>query len=119
MLSNLLTSANVVMDVLLGSLATLLAGLCTAALGRAYREKGDSSLKKQALACLMPVVFNGPFVGVIWAATAPLADSFWLSALLAGLYVAAGEAAVLLILGLPAMRFLPRIVAVRSLADTR
>jgi uncharacterized membrane protein len=112
MLANLFSSANVVFDVILGSLATLLAGLCTARFGKKYRERGECSGISRSMGCLMPVLFNGPIVGVIWAyttmSTEPLAESFLLSALFAGAYVAAGEAAVMLLLGLPAMYFLPR-----------
>ncbi|MCL2342563.1 MAG: QueT transporter family protein [Firmicutes bacterium] len=112
MLSNLFTSANVALDVVFGSLATLLAGLCTAYFGRAYRQRGVFSWHNRIFACLMPVLFNGLIVGAIWAATTmsvdPLADTFLLSMLIAGGTVALGEFAVMFVLGLPAMTLLPR-----------
>ena len=92
-IANLLSAAGI-FDVVFGSLATLLAALCTAWL----------------LAALMPVVFNFVFVGAVltWsltdAAFPHLNASFWLF----GGQVALGEVAVLGILGLPLMRLLPR-----------
>ena len=90
-----------------GLLATLLAALCTAWLGRG---RGAQSWLRCVLAALMPVVFNFVFVGAVltWsltdAAFPHLNASFWLF----GGQVALGEVAVLGILGLPLMRLLPR-----------
>jgi len=119
MLANFFSSANIVFDVILGSLATLLAGLCTAWFGRGYRETGVIRKADAFLACLMPVVFNGPIVGVIWAFSTmqsdPLAETFLLSALYAGVYVAAGELAVMLVLGLPALYLIKRTKLIKLL----
>ena len=54
-LANIL-SGNV-MDMVFGSLATLLAAFCTAHLGK--------KRKSPLLACLMPVVFNGIIIGAV------------------------------------------------------
>ena len=121
MLSNLFTSANILLDVIFGSLATLLAGLCTAYFGRTYRRRGVFSWHSRILACLMPVLFNGLIIGAIWAATtmstAPLANTFLLSMLIAGGTVALGEFAVMFLLGLPVISLLPRTRILRLLND--
>ena len=94
-------------DVVFGSLATLLAALCTAWLGRG---RGAQSWVRCILAALMPVVFNFVFVGAVltWSLTDAvfphLNASFWVF----GGQVALGEIAVLGVLGLPLMRLLPR-----------
>ena len=97
-IANLLSAAGI-FDVVFGSLATLLAALCTAWL----TEHDD-------LAALMPVVFNFVFVGAVltWSLTDAvfphLNASFWVF----GGQVALGEVIVLGVLGLPLMRLLPR-----------
>lgn len=102
-LANLLTGN--IFDILFGSLATLLAGVCTAAFGRR-----EHSMKNCALACLMPVLFNAVIVGaVITGAYMGLRlfqhfGAFAFNALTVGL----GEAVVLFALGLPLMRTLPK-----------
>lgn len=111
-LANLFTGN--VFDVLFGSLATLLAGLCTAALG-----KREHSMKNCVLACLMPVLFNAVIVGaVITRAYMGLSllrnpGVLALNAFTVGL----GEAAVLYVLGLPLMRALPRQKFFRELVE--
>ena len=101
--ANLMTGN--IFDIIFGSLATLCAGMCTAAFGR--RGKG---LGHAALGCLMPVVFNAVVVGaVITQAYNGLGifshpAAFALNALQVGL----GEAGVMFILGLPLCRFLPK-----------
>ena len=114
-LSNLFTSANFLLDVVFGSLATLLAGLCTAYFGRAYRRRGVFSWYNRILACLMPVLWNAAVVGAILAISIPLASGFWMSFLIFAAQVGAGEAAVMFILGLPAMSFLPRTPIIKFL----
>lgn len=110
--ANLLTGN--IFDILFGSMATLLAGLCTAAIGKRGRSLGHA-----ALGCLMPVVFNGVVVGaVITRAYNGLGlfshpAAFALNAFQVGL----GEAAVMYILGLPLCRFLPKKKFFREFAD--
>lgn len=103
LVANLLT-ANL-FDVIFGSLATLLAALCTAALGRRRH-----TLANDALACLMPVLFNAVIVGAVIVAAyegMDLFEHFDLYLLTAG-SVGLGELVVLFALGLPLMRLLPQ-----------
>ena len=78
-IANLLSAAGI-FDVIFGSLATLLAALCTAWLGRG---RGAQSWVRCILAALMPVVFNFVFVGAVltWSLTDAvfphLNASFW------------------------------------------
>ena len=98
-----------VLDIVFGSLATLFAGLLTAWLG-----KRKYSWLSCILACLMPVLFNAVIVGaVITAATAAGPGALANPLDHPGLYAATaasvgfGELAVLFVLGLPLMRWLP------------
>ena len=112
MVANLLTGN--IMDILFGSLATLAAGLCTAAIGK-RAHTGRSA----ALACLMPVLFNAVIVGaVITGAYNGMhifkhPGVFALNALTVGL----GEALVLYVLGLPLIRWLPKQKFFRELVE--
>ena len=105
-IANLLSPAGV-LDVVFGSLATLLSCLAVAALGRGDRRRWANCI----LACLMPVLFNAVIVGAVitFALTAPSAPSpVWLMFLVNALSVGAGEAVVLFALGLPLLRFLQK-----------
>lgn len=103
LLANLLTGN--VFDVLFGSLATLLAALCTAQFG-----KLGSTARNRFFACLMPVVFNAVMIGAVitWAYNGMNifrhVGAFFLNA---G-QIALGEGAVMLLGGLPLMRRLPK-----------
>lgn len=91
-------------DVVFGSLATLAAALLTARLGR--RKSPGTGV----LACLAPVVLNALVVGAVITAAyegQSLLDRPGLFAMNA-LWVAAGEAAVLLAMGYPLLRLLPK-----------
>lgn len=109
LLANLLSQYGV-LDVVFGSLATLLAGLCTAAIGRG----GDrGSWLRCAAACLMPVIFNAVIVGAVIAYAYVTSDAlfsapFWLIFLGNAASVGFGELAVLFVLGLPLTRWLPK-----------
>lgn len=99
-----------ILDVVFGSLATLLAGLCAAAIGMSGDRR---SWLRSIAACLMPVLWNGILVaGVITAsATVGSAWSFLVAIpmyALTALQIAAEEAVVLFVLGLPLMRWLPK-----------
>lgn len=111
-LANLYTGT--VADIVFGSLATLLAALCTAWFGR----KGNT-VKNRILGCLMPVVFNALVVGAVltWGYqiqefSDPLA-SFGFNALTVGL----GEAGVLYLIGYTLLRQLPKIKLFREYVE--
>lgn len=87
MIFNLTSGLALPLDSLVGSAATLLAA-GTMWLTRGIRIKG-----LPVLGLLMPAVFNAVLVG--WELTVYIGGGFWLNAL----YVAIGEAAVLLVLG--------------------
>jgi hypothetical protein len=102
-----------VLDIVSGSLATLLAALCTMAIGRAGRE----SVGSKALACLPPVVFNGLIIGAVIAfESSASANVFWPAFLSNSLWVGFGEFVILFVLGLPALILLPRSSFFRTLA---
>lgn len=102
--ANLLTGN--VFDVVFGSLATLLAALCTAAIG-----KGRQDTRGQLLACLMPVLFNAVIVGIVITEAYMGLRIFAHPGVLAinALQVGAGEAAVLYLVGFPLIRQLKRL----------
>lgn len=111
-LANLYTGS--VLDIVFGSLATLLAALLTAWFG-----KQGNSVKNRLLGCLMPVVFNAVIVGAVltWGyriqeLPTPL-QSYGFNALTVGL----GEAAVLYLIGYTLLRQLPKIKSVREFID--
>ena len=87
------TGANIAgwFDVLLGSIATLLAAVCT----RMLRNINFCGVP--LLALLPPVIFNALIVGGELSFFIPEGDPFWFCALTVG----AGELGVLLVLGIP------------------
>ena len=98
-LANMISAAGI-LDVVFGSLATLCAGLCAAAM---------PSVTMRVLACLSPVVWNGVVIGAVLAWSFAR-DAFWQSFLLFGAEVALGEAGVLFLLGMPLISLIPRIL---------
>ena len=111
-LANIMTGN--VLDIVFGSLATLIAGLLTAHFGR-HPERRFHAL----LACLMPVLVNALVVG--WIITAAyngmnILEHPGIFALNAG-QIAFGEAAVLLLLGLPLIHYLPKNTFFREYID--
>lgn len=98
-----------VLDIVFGSLTTLLAALVTARLGKKEHTLGNS-----ILACLQPVVFNAVIVGAVVTAVFTVEGETVNPFTHLGLYAATaasvgfGEAVVLFALGLPLMRWLPR-----------
>ena len=106
MFANLLSSAGI-LDIVFGSMATLLASLCAVRLGKGWRKgQGQPGFAECLLTCAMPVVFNGPIIGAIlaWMLTP---DAFLAGFLLFGAQVALGEAGVMFLIGVPLMRRLP------------
>lgn len=103
-IANLVSAAGI-LDIVFGSLATLLACLCMGALGK--RGKGT---KTEVLACLMPVLWNGVIVGTVlcYALTDLMPwENFAVFLIYAG-QVAIGELVVMFAVGLPLMKYLPR-----------
>lgn len=102
--ANLMSTAGV-LDVVFGSLATLITCLCIARCGK----KGNT-LKARLLACFMPVIWNGLIVGatltIALAGLNPLTH-FGAFLVFAG-EVALGELGVMYLIGLPLMTYLPK-----------
>ena len=109
-IANLISAAGI-LDIIFGSLATLLAGICTAAIGVRARKKAPvgevgtgAGWGSRIAACAMPVIFNAPIVGAVLAyAFTP--EAFWEGFVLFGAQVGIGEAAVMFALGLPLLAF--------------
>ena len=112
-LANLYTGS--VLDIVFGSLATLLAGLLTAWFGK----KGNT-VKNRLLGCLMPVLFNAVIVGAVLTWGYQLQEfpenalaSFGFNALTVGL----GEAGVLYLIGYTLLSQLPKIKVIREFIE--
>jgi len=117
-LANLLSAYGPI-DVIFGSLATLLAAVFTALCGRYGR-----GLPAKLLACFPPVLFNAVIVGAVLAYAEAPGASFLPAWGVIGLQVGAGELAVLYLIGLPLLLLLPktplfRAAPVRDLARDR
>lgn len=103
-----------ILDVVFGSLATLLAAVCTATIGVRARRKSKVSWGSCVAACAMPVLFNAPIVGAVLAySSAP--SKFWGSFAFYIAQIGIGEAGVLFLLGLPAMRYIQKNPTFREL----
>lgn len=103
--SNLI-GGNGILDVVFGSLATLLAAVAT------------SKIKNKWLACLPPAIVNGVVVGALLAYV--LSREVFLTAFLTyGAQVFLGELVVMYVLGLPLMTFLPKIPFFSSIMEKR
>ena len=115
-ISNLI-SAYGILDIVFGSLATLLAALCTMAIGKVR----PVTVLTKILACMPPVVFNAFIVGAVIAyqmVHAPGAEmTFWPTYSLVGLQVGVGELGALYVLGLPLLFILPKTGVVKSLSS--
>ena len=108
--ANLLTGN--VFDIVFGSLATLLAALCTAYIGK--RSEG---CKAQLLACLMPVLFNAVIIGILITKAYMGLSIIEQPEILAlnAFQVGIGEAGVLYLVGFPLMRQLGKMKFFREL----
>ena len=102
-LANLLSMYGMV-DVVFGSIATLLSSLIMAGLGKL----GKNSLVNRILACLQPVIFNAVIVGMVIAYSSASEGAFWAVFATCAFEVGFGELVVLFLLGLPAMYLLPK-----------
>ena len=89
LISNIFTGN--IFDIIFGSLATLLAGLCTA------------KVKNKYLACLMPVIFNALIVGAVLAFGYGVGNY-----LITAATVAVSETIVMFLLGLPLLNILEK-----------
>ncbi len=99
-------------DALVGSLATLLAGLCSAAVGRVIPAEKHPH-RRLLLGLVFPVLFNAAIVGA--ELTLLFLDSFWVNCLWVGL----GELAVCYVLGYPLGLALQRGNVYRRLFHTK
>ncbi len=111
-LANLYTGS--VLDILFGSLATLLAALLTARFG-----KQGNTAKNRLLGCLMPVVFNAVIVGAVltWGYQMQEFENPLLSYGFNALTVGVGEAGVLYLIGYPLMQYLPKLRFFRDMSE--
>ncbi|NLZ37851.1 MAG: QueT transporter family protein [Clostridiales bacterium] len=96
-ISNLLSSNIVVLDVIFGSLATLLAAICT------YK------IKVKWLAPLPPIIFNAIIIGVVITVSSVGENGFAAAFIANMLSVGAGELVVAYGLGIPLMIAVERI----------
>ena len=102
-LANLFTGN--LFDIVFGSLATLLAALCTA-----YYGRRGNTVKNRLLGCLMPVLFNAVIIGAVitWGYEGQNVfehpDVYAFNALTVGL----GELGVLYLIGYTLLRQLPK-----------
>lgn len=100
LLANLITGN--IFDIVFGSIATLLAGLLTAWIGK--KTAPNSELRTaHFIALLPPVLFNGMIIGAVLAKAYGIGH-FWLCA---G-QIALSEALVVYIIGLPLLLFLSK-----------
>lgn len=102
-------------DVIFGSLATLLCCFAIAAIGKKFHHSMLSSI----FACLMPALFNSVIVGAVITFTSAQEEGAQIAFFaINALQLAASEALVMFVLGLPLMRYLPKNRAfVRLCAD--
>ena len=105
------------LDLVVGPIASLLAGLGTMYIGRLnIRDKTST----KALACFPPVFFNAVLIGAMIAyimISEGATESFWITFLASGLFVALGQSIVMFVLGLPLMVYLPRTKIIDKLND--
>ena len=111
-LANLFTGS--VVDIVFGSLATLLAALLTAFFG-----KRGNTVKNRLLGCLMPVIFNAVIVGAVltWGYRIQEFSSPLLSYGFNALTVGLGEAGVLYLIGYTLLRQLPKLRFFREMTE--
>ena len=99
------------LDVVVGSVASLLAALCTMQIGKAGRGR----LLDKVLACMPPVLFNAVFIGALiaWFMVGFGEFGAYMAAFaINGLQVGFGQLVVLYALGLPLLIYLPRSKAI-------
>ena len=102
LIANLLSPFGI-LDIIFGSVATLLACICTMLIGK----YGKGHIGTKILACVPPVIINGVIIGALISYTSTPA-LFAQMMLAFGLQIAAEEFAVLFALGLPLLILLPK-----------
>ncbi len=108
-----LYSAYGLIDIVCGSLATLIAALATMRLGKVNRE----SAAVKALACLPPVISNGIIIGIVLALSITPEAPLLVSAATFGGQVALGELVVMYVIGFPLMLALPKMRVYKTLRE--
>lgn len=117
-IANLLGPSAGPLDIVFGSLASLLAGICTAEIGIHAGKYEKISWGACLSACFMPVLFNAPILGAVYAA-ASSEYGFWKGFLIYGGQIGIEELCVLFALGLPAMRYIIRNNVLRRILSGR
>jgi len=94
-----------ILDIIAGSVASLLSALLTMRLGR--MKKGTIAIK--AIACFPPVLLNALIIGAViaWSITNG-EEAFWFAFAVNGLQVGLGQLVVMYAFGLPLMIYLPK-----------
>ncbi|NLH00348.1 MAG: QueT transporter family protein [Clostridiales bacterium] len=115
LIANILSPFGII-DVIFGSLASLLAGLCTVAIGKKARRTGETGLGSCATACFMPVLFNAPIIGAVIAYSST-EYAFWKGFAIYAAQVGIGEAGVMFVLALPLMRIVLKNKALTEFFD--
>jgi len=102
-----LISPYMLLDIVFGSLASLLAGLCTMQIGKIARDR----VSMKVLACAPPVIFNAVIIGAMIAYIVVGTDNAYLflsTFAISGLQVGFGQLVVLYAIGLPLLINLPK-----------
>ena len=103
-----------ILDIVAGSMASLLAALVTMQLGRIRRD----TLAMKTLACLPPVIFNALIIGAViaWSSTSG-GEAFWPAFIVNGFQVGLGQILVMYGVGLPLMVYLPKSNIFKKLSE--
>jgi len=113
-------------DAIVGSSASLLAGLCTMWIGMRYRAKrreNEGEIEKESImpkifACFPPVIVNAVIIGAMIAyfmTSAGDAESFFTAFAFSGMWVGIGQLGVMYIIGLPLMIYLSKMRVIERL----
>lgn len=89
-------------DVFVGTLATVLAAICT------WKLRHVKTFNQPLLSALMPILFNGVIIGAELSFVLFPASQFMLGWLINGAEVAIGEAIACLVFGLPLIHMLKK-----------
>ena len=103
-----------ILDIVAGSMASLIAALVTMQMGRMNRD----SFAMKGLACFPPVIFNALIIGAViaWSMTSG-GEAFWPAFAVNGFQVGLGQFVVMYALGLPLMLYLPKLRVFASLSE--